>query len=297
MKSKTDSATHILARTLDLIKLFAKSPDLFDLSRLSITDKIDLLSSHFSLFDSVFDVTAFTGAEKLQVLLRSKNKKLTSKIILSDDDLDSVSADEYYSLLITDFKAHIRPHLFQKLGKHEREDIFLRYPEWVVENVGEAVKLTSARLEKLTTHRPDFIDQFITDFSAITTTERFWINMISYNGAKYVPIFLNNTRSLMNKTFVRQVVWHYPEIIKKITPETFVDSKLTVKEWVLLIDSVSDYRHNKKVFKDWEMSPELIEAIRYDLTAELLNGKSKLSTRFQNSMKSVLAPKDGVNED
>jgi hypothetical protein len=55
--------------------------------------------------------------------------------------------------------------------------------------------------------------------------------------------------------------------------------------------------NNEDKFKDWEFSDEVKELFRMDLMAELLNGKSTLTKRFQNAMKGVFGNTEEETED
>jgi hypothetical protein len=107
-------------------------------------------------------------------------------------------------------------------------------------------------------------------------------------------VFLKNTKSLTNKTQVRAVFRKRPELIKKLTADILVDFKLTGKEVVLLISSIM--KDHEKKFDGWEFDPEFAETLKLDVMAEMLNGKSKLSKRFQSAMKGVFEKKPEEEE-
>jgi hypothetical protein len=71
-----------------------------------------------------------------------------------------------------------------------------------------------------------------------------------------------------------------------VTADIIKNSKLSSKEWVMLIKRVMD--DNPSVFSQWQLSDELVELLRVDITAEVLNGDSAMSVQFRNVMKSVL---------
>src|SRR5690606_21802795 len=112
----------------------------------------------------------------------------------------------------------------------------------------------------------EMVDKYVTDFSDVATTVGFWRSMIKHD-PKYKSIFLRNTKSLITKTDVRGVIRSFPGLIKELDEEIIANSKLTVKEWVLLCDSISGH----KDLEGWEFSDEMKEIFRLDSLADLLS--------------------------
>ena len=153
-------------------------------------------------------------------------------------------------------------------------------------------------MEGLARRKPSFVDSFVTDLSGYTTTMDFWRYMFKFNKNKYEPLFFKHTNTLTTKTEVRGLIRAHPRLIKDLTPDYTIDSKLTVKEWILLCNTVMNDNRNQKIFDGWEFPPDLQEAFKIDLTMEMLNGKSKLSKRFQTAMNKVLKkPEEVIDED
>ncbi len=117
--------------------------------------------------------------------------------------------------------------------------------------------------------------------------------MINFN-VKYRKIFLENTNSMLNKSEVRAVFWKYPTLIKLIDDKMILNMKLSSKEILLLIDQI--LKKKEKMFEDWAFTDELKEALRLDITAELLTGTSKLSKRLTSSLKAVTEEKQEEEE-
>jgi hypothetical protein len=292
----TTELGRILSRAIDDIEaLFETSPEIFKLNSLSIDDKVRLLRMEPKFFKSKLDLEKLSEDDKLYVLYNLKDKKITKEIILNAEELNAINDNSYCRLLEIDFDRFITVERFETLSREPKADIFMKHPAWVVDNALILPKLTKDRLSLLSYTDPKFVDSYITNFSEYSTDQYFWKNMIRFN-AKYKGLFLRNTKSLVTKTEVRRVVREKPHIIQLIGKDTLTDSKLTIKEWILLIDSVlTSY---PKMFKDWVLPADVAEVFRLDLTVEMLTGKSKVSVRFQNAMKGVFGvPVEEVSEE
>lgn len=283
----------ILGKALDVETLVRSNPGLFDFSKLDVKDKVELLKADAKFFMDKIDVTAFSPSDKVYVLLNSKNKGLVGLITLTDDELAKVPDNQYGELVRKHFSKFMRKERFPKLLKSDQQEIFLQEPAWVLAHVDKPPRLTSERLRNLAARKPSFVDTYIQDFSGFSTDDSFWISMIKFND-RFKKVFLENTKTLITKTQVRAVVWKYPDIIKMIDEDTLVNSKLTGKEWVLLISTIMEAKED--VFEDWQFPDNIAEMMKLDLMAELLNGKANMSVRFQNAMKGVFKPKDKEEE-
>lgn len=143
---------------------------------------------------------------------------------------------------------------------------------------------------------PEFIDKNITDFTELSTDSEFWLNMIKHN-KKYEDIFLVNTRTLITKSEVRHVFRKVPGLVKKIDKNMLLSSKLSSKELLLLIRSITGKYQNKALFTNWDLSDELKEEFKLDLMSEVLSGKSKASTILKNCISSVLSTEQSKEDD
>ncbi len=179
---------------------------------------------------------------------------------------------------------------FRNYILEDQSEIFLTQPQWVLDNIPEPPKFTSILLSSVAHRSPKFIDDHFADFKNLKTTERFWSAMIKFNPVKYKKVFLKSTHTMTTKTEVRSVFHRHPSLIKELVPNTLLDFKLSGKELVILINTVM--KDQPKAFVGWKMSDDLSSALQLDLTAEMLNGKSKMSNRFQSTMKKLFKPEE-----
>lgn len=282
-KKEVVNISAILARTVNLESLIRSNPELFNLSALKVEDKLELLKADSKFYMPLIDVTTFNPTDKVYVLLNAKNKGISGLITFTEDELVKIDDRPYGELVRKDFR-FMRASRFPKMLKSDQQEIFLQEPAWVIANTDKPPRLTSERLTALARRKPSFIETYIEDFSGYSTTDDFWKSMIAYND-KFKEVFMKNTKTLITKTQVRAVVWKYPSLIMMIDENTLLDSKLTGKEWVILINSVME--SNEAEFKDWQFPASVAEMMKIDLMAELLNGKASMSVRFQNAMKGV----------
>lgn len=283
-------------KIIDIKTLVSKNPELVDCSKLPILELIRLLDYSNGMFLKFVDFGKMSIADRVEIVTRCIHKKVRAKVTFSDINLKNMSQTDYLRLLAVDFGRFIIKEKYLSLNQTNQSTIFLQHTAWVIDNIGVVPPLSSADLATLSASDPELVDRHITDFSKVSTTRHFWDNMIEFDETKYIRLFIENTKTLTSKTMVRSVIWSNPEIIKSLRPNDLISSKLSIKEWILLIDEVtSSHRHSEDLFEDWKLSDEMIEVMRLDLTSEILTGKSKLSTRFQNAMKKIL--KAEKNED
>jgi len=286
------SVNDLLGDAINLEQLFDKDPTAFNLSLLPVRKKIALLKADAKKFLPHIDVTALNPFDKAEVVLRLKNKGIVKQITFTEEELAKVPLGLYGQMVQKDF-SYIRKDLYGKMLKGDQAEVFLSQPAWVMANADKPPRLTKEKLGQLAYRNPGFIDVYISDFSQYSTGDTFWRKMIEHD-EKYKEIFMRNTKSCTTKTEVRAVVWRYPELIKMLDGDILADSKLTCKEWLLFASSVMGSNEDK--FKDWEFSEEVRELFRMDLMAELLNGKSTLTKRFQNAMKGVFGNEEEEQE-
>ena len=281
----------ILAKTIDMDVLVKKHPELFDFKKLDKEEKVALINHQPKFFfDKIYPLVD-NVSEKVYFMTHLKSV-YRKKIELTDDEIKSVPLSSYPSLLKVDFEKYIRVEKFNALGKMVQGKIFVNQPEWVLTNASDPPKLTRETLDTLSAKNPAFIEKYVmSNIEKYSLSEFFWTRMIKYN-SKYEDVFLHNTDLCCSKTDVRAVFWSHPLLVKKVTKEMLLDSKLTCKEWILLVDQI--LKACSKQFTGWEFSDELKDTIRLDLTAEMLTGKSKLSKRFQNAMRMTLDDRSGT---
>lgn len=274
----------ILAKALDLQAVVKKYPELFNLNKLGVYDKCQLLKYDADTYGSKLNFSKFTPGDKLYALTTAPSAA-EKFVVMTDKDINKLGPHEYNDLLELNFTKYIRKEKFEELTRNFQNNIFVKHPEWVIKHISKPPKLTQAALTNLSNAKPKFVDEYVTKISDYTTDSLFWINMIKYN-SEYKEIFLDNTKTLVTATDVREVIRAYPSIVKSLTLDHVSTSKLTCKEWVLLINSVSA----NKELKNWNMPKDMAELFKMELTVEMLSGKSKVSKVFQNKMQAVLDP-------
>jgi hypothetical protein len=274
----------ILAKTLDLGKLIKKDPSLFDLSKLSTFEKLHLLRTDESFYKNKITLK-LSAIEKYDILTNSVYADYRPYATLSDKELEKLNDYSYQTLIYVD-STYLKKERVEKLSAYYKNVLFLKYPEKIYKLIGYLPKLDSYTLDSLAHTNPKFLDKISPNWQEFTTNANFWRRMIKFN-KKYETIFLDNMNRLLNKTELRNVITAYPHLIKSLTDERMKNSKLTYKEWVLLISRTISLKKNEKIFNGWEIPTELEEIIRLELTTEMLTSKSKSSKVFHKAMKSV----------
>ena len=285
MPKREMSIEDILYRTLDIQSLLYSSPEIFDFKKLTPYYITALLNIDASFFDMVMPVADLSPTGKVEIVVGLEKSKIADKITITDEELKKLGHTSYFSLLGKYFKKYARAELWEKLTREEKGVLFLGNPDWVKTNIAEIPALTGERLSHLSKSKPKFVDSNITDYTNLSTWSIFWINMIKFD-EKYKLVFLKNTNSCITKSDVRQVVRRYPDIIKLLDAETLENSKLTCKEWILLFKNLINRFPSH--FEDWKFSPEVVNIINLDLTAEMLTGKSTISPQFTSALNTVI---------
>ncbi len=298
MRRKIDNKIEndILSTLLDSSSLINTNPELFNLNKLHFTQKIALIRCNSKKYSFLLEQHACTVTQKLQILIDSSLVKFRLNIEFSEDELTKLTDDQYVQLTSFDFTKYIRKDRFLKLSSKLQGNIFIDNPEWYVNEISTTKfpKITSATLGYLSNENPTFVDTYIKDYSQLSTNAYFWIKMIVFH-SKYRKIFLENTNSVINKSDVRSVFREYPPLIKQLNEDNINKLKLSSKEILLLIEQV--VKNNKAVFKNWKFDDKLKEALRLDITAELLTGESKLSPRLTSSLRFTTITEEEEDED
>jgi len=284
----------VLSGLIDLGKLVSTNPELFNFASLSFHQRLDLIRCDLIKYSFLLD-RDLTASEKFQILSDKALRKLHKTYELTEDDLLSLNDYQYEELISQDFTKYIRKDKFLTLGKRTQANLFKKHPDWYITEISatDHPKLTSDTLHSLARSNPAFVVNYIKDFSKLSTIADFWRLMIKFD-SNYKKIFLENTKSLINKSEVRSVFWTHPTLVKLIDEKMITNMKLSSKEILLLIDQV--IKNNEKLFADWEVSAELKEALRFDITAELLIGTSKSSKRLTSSLNAVTKEKQEEDE-
>jgi len=285
----------VLSGLIDLGKLVSTNPELFNFASLAFHQRLDLIRCDIVKYSFLLD-RDLTASEKFQILSDKALRKLHKTYELTEDDLLSLNDYQYEELISQDFTKYIRKDKFLTLGKRTQANLFKKHPDWYVTEISatDHPKLTSDTLHSLARSNPAFVVNYIKDFSKLSTIADFWRLMIKFD-SNYKKIFLENTKSLINKSEVRSVFWAHPTLVKLIDETMITNMKLSSKEILLLIDQI--IKNNAKLFADWEVSAELKEALKFDITAELLIGTSKSSKRLTSSLNAVTKEKQEEKED
>lgn len=280
-----------LSKAINLRALLESNPELFDFKKLATYDCLQLLRNNPTKYLDHISPVITKANDKFYILVSigkgPKFKKTRARFALSETDITNLDNGQYYSLLKSDFDQYIRKERFEEMPKSSQNEFFLAKPDYFFTKFGLLPKFTAGNLSSLCHSDIEFVDKHVTDYTSLTTYADFWEMMIKFN-RKYEDIFLANTEGLMTKTDVRRVVKKFPRLVKKLDSSILAKSKLTVKEWVLLTNSVVSAKANKSLFAGWEFSNELKEVFREDLVAEVLMGKSKVTKRSQNAMDNMI---------
>lgn len=280
----------ILISTLDLDELLSTQPGIFDFSKIAIGEKIHLIVSHPKVFLKFFDLSKLPHDEKSQVILNC-GESVIEKLEITEQDLGLLSTHAYLKLLRINFDEYIRESIYHKLNRADQFEIFKINPKWVLGVTKTLPNFTLKNLKELVRDRTNLIDEYITDFSQYSTDYYLWQDLIEYKPA-YKSVFLKNQKTCLTKTDIRMVFKKYPDLIKKLDKDLIENSKLTSKEWVLLIDSITKETRNKKVFANWKMSEELIEELKLGATVDILANTTTSTKRFKNALGKISADVD-----
>jgi len=281
----TGISSRDLLQSIDLLSVVYSNPELFNFNKLPASVLISFLRADFDFFIDKIDPKRFTYENRLYFIINSSARsapKLMALCDFSEDELRKITASQYSILINYNAKKYLRKDIVSTMSKRYQQELFLKNPKWFHESVGYIPKLSSNTLTELARLSPKFVDENIVDYSKLCTQAYFWNKMIRYD-KKYIEIFLKNTNSLINKSDVRVVVQTHSEIVKLVDIDILENSKLSCKEWMLLISSVMS--NNPTKFSDFEFSEEMKEAFRLNSMAEMLSEKSKSTKRFRNVIK------------
>lgn len=286
----TLSVKNILAKCADLPALAKSNPTMFNFQGLPFKDKVELIE----YMPEITSTLGLKPKEYIKVALQLPKYKLKAAGIVISSQLIEESTDTVYSELVQKDSAHFDVERYKKCGIRSKGDIFASAPKKVI-SAGEPVPddLTNRNINQLA--RKDiwvFVDNHITDFSKFSTCSTFWDLLLKEDFARFAPIFLSNLKTLNPVTEMRMVFHKFPSLIRMLDDKMIINSNMTAKQWAMFIRGMM----KKKELKDWQMSDELKEALRFDIMAEVLSGNSKLTKVLQNAINDVLTDKEEENE-
>lgn len=284
---QTSPLSAALTATID--ELFIAHPEYFDLAKLTPAQKADVLHNNAKLYVDHIAALKLNQNDKLTILTWSNRTPaiISKKITFSDIELKKLTISQYMKLIKHNFDIYIRADIYNSMTKDKQSAVFEMNPGWVIKTTGVMPKLTQNVLNTIAYKSPKLIEEHCTDFTKISTNSWFWENMIEYD-SKYEQIFISNTRSCSTKTDVRTVIKQFPRLIKLLTLDIIDDSKLTGKEWALLIDLVM--RQNAKEFVGFKLPDDITEYLDFDLSVSILKGKG--SKRLQKATKNLLVKEE-----
>ena len=282
----TNEEFAILGKSINIKKLYETNPELFDITKLDIRDKIKLMQID-KKYVSTLNIDKMSIKDRVAILGNTAND-IRKHITFSDAELLKIPKTDYdNTVLLLNFKKYAIKSRIEKLSNANSLHFFIRNTSWYIDNGVKFPRPSAYDLTNLARSKPALVNQYFTDFTNLSTTFGFWVNMFNYD-PKYKSIFINNTKSCLTKSEVRAVIYDCPGIVKLLTPTLMNDSKLTCKEWVLLIHDVTMHGHCDAELKDFNFSDEMKESIKQDLTAEILTGKSTSSKTLNKVLNNMI---------
>lgn len=282
----SSTATKLILSRIDVLKIVEENPDAINLKGLTYSEKILLLNTFSSLKDYI-SIDKLTVSEKYDVHVHIDDATIADKYPFTSQELAKLPSYRYAVLLEKNLKKYYDATVYAKLAGRYKIDLYLSDPAGYL-NLGLPMpKLTSNLVTGLVTRYPKLVDTHIPDLTDVVTTDTFWRIMLKQNFPKYSALFLTHLNSVSTKTDVRVIFWENPSLITNVTVEHIQNSKLTAKEWSLMIRQMKTY---KDVLKNWQMSAELKDEIKYSLSVEILDGTSTMSTYVKNSLKDDIDP-------
>jgi hypothetical protein len=211
----------------------------------------------------------------------------------TNEEFKKLSSRDQFTLFTVDFDRYANVEAYNKLPGYLQSEIYIKNPDWVISSVGQKPRLNQSDLVGIARNNPTFVDKYVVDeLENHSTTELFWTHMFKHKPVVYKNLFIKNIHTVSNKSDLRQIFRNSPGLITRLTPEIMDRGKLTIKEWVLLIKNLVDKKH--KDLAGWSMSPEMVDALRFDLTVEVMNGTSRSTSHLKSALNSVLKEKQAT---
>lgn len=289
MPAILSSTDRIILSYLDIEKALKNHIDLFDFSDLvkHTSDIIFLLDSQYKhTILSRIDLNKLTPEVKVKILTRVDNKEVKDKITLSVNEITRLDKCYYCQLLCIDFKKYIHIPSYTALSNYDQVRIFLSNPELVASTVKVIPNIS---IDTLTTHskqakfRPIIQTYVMPCISKMKTSYMFWTNMINYN-EENKKLFVKHMNNCATKTDIRSVFKHYPELIFDLTVDDFQNSKLTSKDWVLLIKALKS--QDSKV-NSWVPNNQIYEFLSQGVCIDVLMGVSTTSIHVKKALSMI----------
>lgn len=259
-----------------------------DLNRIAPQDWVTLLREDVKSFLPLLNSLDNSLNVRVQVISEIGNY-IADRIALTTEEIPLIPRDLYTRLLEQKGLKYFNPESVEALPTRDKQSIFLSHPVDFLDKVGYIPKLSSRSLDVLARNHPDFIDEHFDEIVKDAVTDStFWGRLIRYD-KKFKLRFLENTKTLDNKTSFRQVVRTYTDIVKLVKVEHLIDSKLTNKDWALFLNEIilTEQSDEQSVLKGWSLPNDILAELEMGLSSEVLSGKSTMSKRVGKSMKTI----------
>ena len=189
-------------------------------------------------------------------------------------DLSTVSNKDKVTLLLSDPKVFKQIIDTDKLPAQRRVELFIKKPAAFLSYL-DFDKLAGTNLSRIARERPSYFKKHSMPVKNLTADA--WERLIRHDSL-YMNKFLDNIKHVRCKTRVRHMFEKYPAMIFLIEVDQAMDSVITAKEWVLLLQWDKIVRYGvKHSYDKMTYSDDMIEWLREELTIEMLRSSKQAS--------------------
>ena len=285
----------ILVQALNVPEILKNYPELVNLKSLRSDQKVALLREDDENLTK-FILDSNLSSQDFFHIIWEMPKAFSKKhgIVLTLEHVKSLDHHKYSILLKSDFEKYFMPDKWEKIPTYLQTEIFLKEYEYFFKNKVPYPKLTKNTLRSISASA---VNRYFSesDIEKLSVDYNFWQKLISYKPDIYKPMFVRLMKKVSNATELRGIFWSNPDLIKMVKISDLEKTKLSLKQWVLLFNSIVGNEADKvkrsrgkkphvNIFDGWSFDQGFVADMELSLTLEMLNGKSKVTKQFTNAM-------------
>lgn len=232
--------------------------------------------------------------------MRTKHMYVNERILLSSIDVDElkqivmiypeiikeslITDEDKISVLTADYSYWSKLINIDKCSIKVKTALFVKHPA-KHKGLLKDLKLGKVHYSFIAVRKPTLFT--LHKFPVDKLDGEAWCNLLRSDYLRYEPKFIAQINHINNVTTIRHVLIQYPRILALLTSADIEHSKLTAKQWMLLIES-SDLKYSGNITKGIEYTPEVKEWIGAQLSMDVLIDPSIKTNVFKRASKKVL---------
>jgi hypothetical protein len=273
-----------LAKALKVDLLIKRFPELFDLDKLSVPEKIEVYKYNPLLIDHFHKPFApnLDNNSRIRYLEDTSLTAIHDRFHFSEDEIKKMPVHDYVVLLRNTpyFTKYLDPKKIKKCGdEFYFTDLFMRHPIEIYEITKKLpVNFDTNRYVPtlLQAGHIKFVSGLNLAFNA-KTNPVIWAAILEHDFDKHSVQFFKVFNNKRHASFIRRIIGLCPKLLEKLTVDYVMADILTPKEWILLVDRTTK-------INEVTLPPEVIKYLDDSVIFTVLSGVDKSSAPLSKAL-------------